>query len=669
MSTHQSKVEKFWQEIKRRNVVRRNTVYAASAFVILELVSIIQEPLGLPEWTLKAVIILLSAGFILSVIFSWLFNVNNEGELVRVRPEPAAGQEDTSVRTSGWKTASYISFMVIIILIILNIIPRAGSNSNLKVLEKSIAVLPFSNESSDQENSYFINGTMESILDNLARIEDLRVPGRTSVEQYRDASISVPEIASEMKVSYLLSGTGQKLGDRILLTVHLLDGVHDRQLWSKQYDRRIREVQDLLDIQSEIAHLVASEIEAIITPAEKERINRPLTTNLIAYHIYQKAQDEHNLYRIDNSNRKALLQAEELYRESIRNDSTFANGYIGLATTYWHKRYWDTYFSDEFLDSVLIYVNQALYYDDQLSRAYAIKGYYYRAQGETDRAIVEFDKALEINPNDSWAYEGKGWVFQNYDLLRTIKNFHLAVERNRGPRLPGLIGILAEQYNIAGFPDQARKYYKQKLLIDHDSSSYYFGLFLIHRNQNNKMEALNSITRAYAYDSLNQRILSRIYGVYLEAGLHEESLRYLERYIHRNKELGGLILNGMHRIGYAFSLAGDSLKAEERFETQLEYCNAMIEKESRDPNRFFVHYDRAAVYAYRGQEELAMKDLRIFIRREKMPLWMVVMIKEDPLLDNLRDRPEFKQIVDAVGSKYLAEHERVQRWLEENEMI
>ncbi len=100
--------------------------------------------------------------------------------------------------SSSWRIASYISFVVIVALIVLNIIPRTG---NREILDKSIAVLPFRNDSPDQERMYFINGTMEAILDNLCKIEDLRVPGRTSVEQYRDNPKPIPVVAEEMNVS------------------------------------------------------------------------------------------------------------------------------------------------------------------------------------------------------------------------------------------------------------------------------------------------------------------------------------------------------------------------------------------------------------------------------------------------------------------------------------
>jgi hypothetical protein len=209
----------FWQELKRRKVIRVITVYTAVSLAIMELISNISEPFGLPDWTLKLVFVILVIGLILAVILSWIYDVHPEGGVVKTEPARADWKNEKPSASAGWKVATYLSLAVIAALILIHFLP--GTNRSLKNsdLDKSIAVLPFRNESSDQENTYFINGTMEAILDNLCKIEDLRVPGRTSMEQYRDVAKPVPVIAEEMHVSYVLEGSGQKIGDKIKLYV------------------------------------------------------------------------------------------------------------------------------------------------------------------------------------------------------------------------------------------------------------------------------------------------------------------------------------------------------------------------------------------------------------------------------------------------------------------
>ena len=279
----------FWQELKRRKVIRVITVYAATSFVILELISIIGEPFGLPDWTLRFVIVILCIGLIISIILSWIYDITPEG-IEKTKPVHKVTKEDKQVASNSWKVASYISFVVIVALVVLNIIPRNSLSNRNEILDKSIAVLPFKNDSPDQERMYFINGTMEAILDNLCKIKDLRVPGRTSVEQYRDNPKPIPTIAEEMNVSYILEGSGHRDGTNVRLHVQLLDGRKDQHLWSKIYDS---EIEEIFSMQSEIAQTVAAEIKAIITPEEKQLIEKKPTTNLTAYDL------KNFIYRID----------------------------------------------------------------------------------------------------------------------------------------------------------------------------------------------------------------------------------------------------------------------------------------------------------------------------------------------------------------------------------
>ncbi|MGW8317051.1 MAG: hypothetical protein ACWGNV_15750, partial [Bacteroidales bacterium] len=247
MADPQNKLIRLWHELKRRNVIRVITVYAATAFVILELVDILAPSLGLPQWTLNLVLVLLFVGLVIAVIVSWIYDFHPLGGIVKTEPIEKTAAIDAPRFSNSWKIASIISFIVILGLIVLHIFPRSGKQDNL---EKSIAVLPFINDSPEEEGMYFLNGSMESILDNLSRIQDLRVVSRTSVEQYRNNPKPIPQIAQEMNVAYVLEGSGLKHGDRIRLTLQLIDANHDTHVWSNSYDRK---EEDVFDLYSEVS--------------------------------------------------------------------------------------------------------------------------------------------------------------------------------------------------------------------------------------------------------------------------------------------------------------------------------------------------------------------------------------------------------------------------------
>jgi len=662
-----NKLSQFWQELIRRKVVRVITVYAAAAFVILELVDIITEPFGLPDWTLKLVVVLLSVGLIVSIILSWIYDIKPEGGLEKTPPTHALKEDDKPVSSNSWKIASYISFVVIVGLIVLNIIPRANRSHEASNLDKSIAVLPFRNDSPDEGKMYFINGTMEAILDNLCKIEDLRVPGRTSVEQYRDNPKPIPTVAEELNVSYILEGSGHRDGSNVRLIVQLLDGRKDQHIWSKTYDADIEEI---FSMQSEIAQLVAREIEAIITPEEKQLIEKVYTANLTAHDFYLRGREEYYQYLSDQENREALGRAEERYNEALEYDSAFALAYTGLAQVYWSKQFSQTYFSEEFLDSVLILADIALTYDNQLSEAYTIKGQYYNQIGQRKRAIGEFDKAIKLNPNDWMAYWQKAIFYTNDDFIKAIDNALKAASLNRGPRLPEILDRLGYAYHMAGFFEKSIHYAQEVLNLNNDSVKYYLALSLVEAHTANRKKALEYVVKAYNVDSTDTKAIFRVAETYAGRDQFEESLRYFNKWTDRLEALGNLDLNNLHRIGYLYFNTGNQEMADYYFDKQVEYCVGAIELDRPYARRFYAYYDLAAVYAFRGETEKAFENLWIFNKKERMPFWAVDNIKEsDPLFDKIRDEPEFQQIVRDVEAKYQAEHERVKKWLEENDML
>ena len=136
--------------------------------------------------------------------------------------------------------------------------------------EKSIAVLPFINDSPDQENTYFINGVMEEILNNLQKIKALRVISRTSVEQYRERKKTIREIAEELGVNYIVEGSGQKYGNVFRLRAQLIMVEHESHLWGESFQQKITDVEDIFSIQITIAKSVAEELKAVISPEEKK---------------------------------------------------------------------------------------------------------------------------------------------------------------------------------------------------------------------------------------------------------------------------------------------------------------------------------------------------------------------------------------------------------------
>jgi tetratricopeptide (TPR) repeat protein len=159
---------------------------------------------------------------------------------------------------------------------------------------------------------------------------------------------------------------------------------------------------------------------------------------------------------------------------------------------------------------------------------------------------------------------------------------------------------------------------------------------------------------------------------YYRTNRYNESLKYMKSSLEKVQEdLVDQIFfhNNSHRVAYAYWKNGYLEEAEHYFDLQLEYLLSSIEMKRPLAQSYNAYYDLAAVYAFRGDKEKALENLRIFNQRKIFPYWMAELIKRDELFDSMRDEPEFQQIVRDVEAKYQAEHERVRKWLEENNML
>lgn len=662
MAASPNKLNQFWQELRRRKVTRVITLYAAAAFAILELTDIVAPSLGLPGWTLNLVIILLSAGFIIAVIISWIYDIQPEGGMVKTDPAEKGSADTAPPSSRGWKIASFISFALIAALIVLNILPRTKRSEKKELLEKAIAVLPFINDSPDEEKMYFINGTMEAIHDNLGKIVDLRVVSRTSVEQYRNNPKPVQEIADEMKVSYVLEGSGLKDEENIRLNIYLIDAVHDRQIWSCTY---VRKSSEIFSLQSEIAQLVASEIRALVSPREKELIDKEPTSSLTAYDLYQKGR-ELQLHKMRGPERSEVAATvESLYRRALEYDSTFARAYVGLADIYHAKYGWDPYLFEHMIDSVLIYINLALSYDDQLADAYIRKGYYYRTHSENELAIREWEKAISLSPNAAEPYTAMGWLYNSIgDYVKSIESFVKASSLNRGPELPSILNGLGFELTQIGFYTESVGKYEEKLKRDGDSTSYFRDLCYAEYCAGHYDRAIVAGQNAIARDPQNHA-WSNVGTSYLELKQYEEALYYLKNYAELLESIGQVNFYYLPALAFAYRQTGDTEQSGIYVQEQITLSNEWIK---RKVSGYQDNYMRLAqVYAMDGDPGKAMENLRLFSKLGGTSVHANNM-RNSPMLEQIRDEPGFDRIMDEVEAKYRAEHEKVRQWLEANNM-
>jgi TolB-like protein/AraC-like DNA-binding protein len=539
---------------------------------------------------------------------------------------------------------------------------------------KSIAVLPFKNLSDTLANQYFIDGLMEEILTDLARIHELRVISRTSGERYRNnTDKSIPEIARELRVNYIVEGSGQKYGNFYRIRVQLIEGKSDKHLWVNTYEGEIKGTKDIYKVQSQIAQAIAAELKAEITPEEKQLIEKTHTISLTALNFYQKGRDEFVKYWIDSNNKEALSKAEYYYRRALEYDPEYAQAYTGLALIYKNKNIRREYFSENYMDSVLILADIALLFDNKSAEAYVLKGDYYSEKGEKQKALEEYNRAIEINPNSWEAFWGKANLSIYDDNVDLIYNCSKAASLIQGPERQLILQTLSFLYVQLGFIEIASKSYSEILELYGDSLSYLINLGGLEYSRGNYSKSVEYLEAAYKMDStrillfFNQNVFSALGENNLLSGHFEASIKYYRKLISILDTRGEINYNNMHRIGYAYLKNGYKKEADFYFNKQLYYCNVII-KSDRSPKNY-AYYDRAGVFAIKGDREKAFEDLKMFNKSKTEGLWMVNLIKSDPLFDSIRNEPEFQQIIRDVEAKYQAEHERIRKWLKDQEIL
>ena len=673
MAGNPNRLSQFWQELKRRKVLRVITVYAAVAFVILQLVEILAPSLRLPEWTMNLILVLLIVGFLIAVILSWIYDVHPEGGIVKTEPVRKAKEEPAPPSSKSWKIASYISFVVIIGLIVLNIIPRT---SKKEILDKSIAVLPFKNDSPNQERMYFINGTMESILDNLCKIEDIRVVSRNSVEQYRDNPKPTPVVAEEMNVGFVLEGSGHRDGNNVRLFVQLLDGRNDQHLWSKSYDADIDEI---FSMQSEIAQLVAAEIEAIITPEEKELIDKIPTTSLTALDFYQRGREEYWSSLLNREYWSRLEKAESFFNKALEYDPDYASAYAGLAMVIYSKYFTNTrsgvqysadYYRSVNLDSMNLLAQRAMDLDDQIADAYFAKGIYEQERGNLREGLEYMNDALKINPNHTLAMLGAASIYgDSYDLVNSLTILHKAASMERGSVLPVIYLQLYSIYSAIGFPEKSLQYLENHLSLTEDSITYFIWRRAGEVQAGNQEKANKYAAAAYEFDSTNVDAIMIMGASNLESKRYEEAYPYYLKYFSQLETSGELDVNDMNRMGYVLWMTGRKEEAQHYFQEMIYHCKRHIEINS-GYGRGFAPFDLAGVYAFLGETDTAYNYLEEFSKTNWQYFFVLDWLDiSDPLFESIRQEDRFHKLLRDMENKYQAEHERVRQWLEENDML
>ena len=384
----------FFAELKRRHVYKVAIAYAIVGWLLVQVATQTFPIFEIPKWCVRLVVVLILLGFPIAMILAWAFELTPAG----IKRTEDVAPEESIKRTTGRKLNALIIGVLLcaIAFLVFQRFRGGGGPAVWDAPVKSIAVLPFDNFSDKKENAFFADGIQDVILTSLAKIHELKVISRTSVMPYRGtARNNLREIAQALGVVHVLEGSVRSGGNRVVVTVQLIDARNDRHVWANRYDRPLA---DSLGLQGELAAEIASELRATLSPEEKVQVETKPTENPDAYVLYLKARGyESNPDRLFED----FSVAERLYGEAIQHDPGFALAHARLSATIARIYTWfDS--TDDRKARIKTEAEKALQLQPDLGEGHLALGlYYYWVEKDYDTALAEFAVAARALPNDS----------------------------------------------------------------------------------------------------------------------------------------------------------------------------------------------------------------------------------------------------------------------------
>jgi adenylate cyclase len=375
MADGSSRLHTWFAELRRRKVFRVATVYLVAAWLAIQVADAVFDPMGLPGWTLKLVIVLLALGFPVACALAWAFDVTPQG----IERTPAARPMPDAVQEPGTALPAPVAVPVAP--------PLPGP---------AVAILSFADLSPGRDQEYFCDGIAEEIVNALCCVSGLRIASRTSAAQYKGRSADVREIGKALGVGAVLEGSVRKAGNRVRITAQLVNAADGYHLWSESFDRGL---EDVFATQTEIAQKLVRALRLSLTPQEAGLLERGGTRSAQAYDLYLRGQA---LLR-DGSD-TTLPQAAATFRSAREADPQFAQAHAGLANALAYAGIWGLDVDAAGIEEALAASRRALELEPRMPEAFVAKGNLLFMQGKAEQAFAAFEEAIRLNPSSYEAH-------------------------------------------------------------------------------------------------------------------------------------------------------------------------------------------------------------------------------------------------------------------------
>ncbi len=601
--------------------------------------------------------------------------VSGRNEQINADAETKAGNNSKKRKRLVSATAAVL-FILLLVLIAKtsNLLPF--QNSIKEKTLKYVAVLPLQFEGSDSMK-LIAGGLRESLLNSLMDVENLSIRSETSVERYRESTKTLKEIAKELKVEYVIEMNCSQIENNTRLQINLADAVKDKYLWRDSYPVEINE-KSFLDLHNRIASEIIKNTQTDISPREKKILEERLSDNPAALNYYLQGlnhmalHEQMETFKNRDESFNETLKAKEKLQKAIKLDSSFTAAYVRLGHIYManlHQNTLNQNLKKAYLDSGLFIAEKALLFyknspkDNNFGWALSLISSYHYFKGDLvkSKEFLEQSQKIPALTNPGY-YEGTTWWCYSYDQYsECIENFY-----NFSQYIPEYEIIKPQMNNIfcnslyyTGFPEIAKKYERKCLACTNDTLNYYIRLSYGNLCTGNYTGCINYAKKFLEQDSSSVYVLYWLMHSYILLNQYEQASIYASAL-----EKAGQ--NEMTEVfGFIFQKMANEQKGLEYFANAVEKYLDQINSHTLEAAKYMSHFYLAWTYSAMGEKNEALKYLEEVTNRATIPHWMIIMMKEWPLFDNIRSEPEFRKIQIELTKKYQKEHVRVAKLLRE----
>ena len=541
-------MENILHQLRQRQIFKVATIYAVSAWPLIQIADLSVPALGLPDSVMTMLLQVFVAGFPITLIFAWLFNFTPDG-IVRATSD-SHSQDDQPINLKA--TLAVVGSLLVVTTVLFasqylfddksshvaanldnnnselspTVFPSIGSESNtenelFKGKKNSIAILPFVALSSDPEDEYFADGMVEELLNLLAKIPDLQVAARTSSFAFKGVTNkTITAIGKELGVDIILEGSIRKndTTNKIRVTAQLIKVSTGEHLWSETYDRVY---QDIFQIQDDIANAVVNKMKVTLLGAAQRIDIKAETLNVDAMIEHGKGQKE-----LTHRSVASINKAMTHFKRAVLRDPNYARAHVGVADATILSALYGNTSKERASENAQQAINKALSIDSEFAAAYATQGLLLSWE-DVVKAEKSFKRAIELNPNYAMTYMWYGSLLKQSGKLKGSQSLFLKALK-LDPKSPIAANNVAWGYYLMGDETKAMEIFSQ--IISNDP--YYPGAYTlageILTNHGRLDEATNMYNRALKVDPVNSHAIQGLLTASMDVGDFDATVQWFE---------------------------------------------------------------------------------------------------------------------------------------------